>query len=63
MFVPVGGSNPSYRHYGVSSVIKYIRNVQCSGSENRLVDCPHSFALNSNWQCDETAVQCDGMFI
>ena len=59
MLILVGASYTSYRHYGISSVIKYIRNVRCSGSENRLVDCPYSVIVNSN--CEDAAVQCDGI--
>ena len=49
--------------YGTSSVFTYIRNLGCSGHENRLIDCSyHPIAHTNCGQGQHAGVRCVGMF-
>ena len=62
--VYVDASYRGYSFYGESNVFSYMRNLGCSGSENRLIDCSYISAAHTFCgQGQHAGVQCLGMFV
>ena len=60
----VDASYKGYSFYGKSNVFSYMRNLGCSGSEHRLIDCSYTPVAHTYCgQGQHAGVQCVGMFV
>ena len=56
--VPFGGA-----HFGAGTGPIHLDSVGCSGSEHRLIDCPHDLFVNcTNNHSEDAGVRCQGLW-
>ena len=53
-----GATARSLAHYGNGSGLIHLNNVNCWGSENRLVDCPYSNDVSDCTHSEDAGVDC-----
>ena len=58
-FPPPGASAISFAFFGQGTGSIWLDNVQCTGNETRLIDCPHDTIGSHNcFHSDDASVRC-----
>ena len=62
MYISTGAVPFSAAHFGAGTGPIYLDNVECSGSESRLIDCSHSsFVSCHGGHSEDAGVRCQGI--
>ena len=61
--VPTGSVSFSSAHFGTGVGPIFLDDVGCTGSENKLTDCPSNFFVScNNGHSEDAGVRCQGSF-